>query len=77
MGGTVSAARLMTDLAQLGIRIEAHGDRLRYSPRSAVTPDLADRMKDHKGDLLAILRRESPGSGGESLFHRHVPHHHS
>ncbi len=51
----MSAARLMTDLAQLGIRIEAHGDRLRYSPRSALTPDLADRMKVHKAELLAIL----------------------
>lgn len=46
----------MNDLARLGIRIEAHGDRLRYSPRSAVTPDLADRMKAHKGELLALLR---------------------
>ena len=47
----------MTDLAQLGIRIEAHGDRLRYSPRSAVTPDLGQRMKAHKGELLAMLRQ--------------------
>ena len=54
----MSAAELMTDLARLGIRFEAHGDRLRYSPRSAVTPDLADRMKAHKGELLAILRRD-------------------
>lgn len=54
----MSAADLVTDLAQLGICIEAHGDRLRYSPRSAVTPDLADRMKAHKGELLAILRRD-------------------
>ena len=58
MGGTVNATDLITDLARLGIRIEVHGDRLRYSPRSAVTPDLADRMKDHKGELLAILRRD-------------------
>ena len=48
----------MTILARLGIRIEAHGDRLRYSPRSAVTPDLADRMKAHKAELLAILHRD-------------------
>ena len=48
----------MAYLARLGIRIEAHGDRLRYSPRSAVTPELADRMKAHKGELLAILRRD-------------------
>ena len=52
----MNAAQLMTDLARLGIRIEAHGDRLRYSPRSAVTPDLAQRMKTHKGELLEILQ---------------------
>ena len=45
----------MTDLARLGIHIESHGDRLRYSPRSAVTPELADRMKAHRAELLAIL----------------------
>jgi hypothetical protein len=60
----MSAAQLITDLARLGIRIKAHGDRLRYSPRSAVTPDLADRMKAHKGKLLAILRRD-PDSPAE------------
>jgi hypothetical protein len=48
----------MTDLVRLGIRIEALGDRLRYSPRSVVTPDLAERMKIHKGELLAVLRRD-------------------
>ena len=48
----------MADLVQMGIRLEAHGDRLRYSPRSAVTPNLANRMKAHKGELLAILRRD-------------------
>jgi TubC N-terminal docking domain len=73
MGGTVSAAQLLTELTQRGIRIEAHGDRLRYSPRSAVTPDLADKMKAHKGDLLTILRSKSTNLGacpacGERLW---------
>ena len=48
----------MTHLARLGIRIEAQDNRLRYFPRSAVTPDLADRMKAHKRELLAILRAD-------------------
>ncbi len=51
-------ASLMADLTQLGIRLEAQGDRLRDSPRSAVTPDLAQRMKAHKSELLTILRRD-------------------
>ena len=53
----------MADLARLGIRLEAHSDRLRYSPRSAVTPDLADRMKSHKTELMAILRPEARRTG--------------
>jgi hypothetical protein len=56
MGGDVIALRLMADLARLGIKLEADGDRLRYSPRSALTPDLAKLMKAHKSELLAMLR---------------------
>ena len=56
MGGNVSAAELMANLARLGIRLEADANRLLYWPRSAVTPDLAERVKAHKGELLAILR---------------------
>ena len=52
----MSAAKLMADLTRLRIRLEVHGDRLRYSPRTAVTPELANRMKAHKGELLAMLR---------------------
>ena len=51
----MSVAELFADLMRLNVRLEAHGDRLRYSPRSAVTPDLADLMKTHKDELLAIL----------------------
>ena len=61
----MSAAQVMTDLARLGIRIEADGDRLRYSPRSKVTPDLLERMKAHKGELMAILRSEAPPEDSE------------
>ena len=55
----MSAVDLITDLARLGIRLAAHGDRLRYSPRSAVTPGLNRRMKAHKSELLAILQPET------------------
>ncbi|MFQ5735054.1 MAG: hypothetical protein ACE5KM_24230 [Planctomycetaceae bacterium] len=46
----------MHDLTRAGIHLEAHGDRLRFHPRSAMTPDLIDRIKAHKNELLAILR---------------------
>jgi hypothetical protein len=52
----MSAAELLLDLDRLGIQLEADGERLRYFPRSALTPDLLARLKAHKADLLAMLR---------------------
>jgi hypothetical protein len=53
----MSAASLLLDLRRLGIRLEADGERLRYFPRSALTPDLLDQLKAHKADLLALIER--------------------
>lgn len=50
------AAELLMDLGRLGIRLEADGERLRYRPQSALTPDLLYRLKAHKAELLAMLR---------------------
>jgi len=35
---------LLAELARHGITLRAVGDRLRYRPRSAMTPGLADRL---------------------------------
>ena len=61
----MSAARLLTDLARLGIHLEVQGDDLRYRPQSAVTLDLVDRMKASKDELIAILRPEAASTGAE------------
>lgn len=55
----MSAAELLMDLGRLGIRLETKGKRLRYHPRSALTPDLLERLKAHKVELLTLLPRES------------------
>lgn len=60
MGRAVSAAPtpvavLLVELARRGIELRAAGDRLRYRPRSAMTPDLAARLEAHRADVLAIL----------------------
>ncbi len=55
----MSAAELRNDLAQRGIKLAVHGDMLRYSPRSAITPDLLERMSAHKEELLALVRNEA------------------
>jgi hypothetical protein len=51
----MSVTELMVDLRDRGIQLEAHGDRLRYSPKEAMTPELTERVKAHKPTLLAIL----------------------
>ena len=54
---------LLVELARRGIELRAVGDRLRYRPRSAMTPDLADRLAAHRGDLLAILAAADLAAG--------------
>lgn len=52
-------AELLLDLARCGIHLESDPDdpgALRYRPRARMTVELADRLKDHKGEVLAILR---------------------
>ena len=55
----MSAAELLMDLGRLGIRLETKGKRLRYHPRSALTPDLLERLKAHKVELLTLLLHAS------------------
>lgn len=48
--------QLLAELARLGVRLEADGERLRYAPRAALTPELAERLREHKPAVLAYLR---------------------
>lgn len=58
MGGTMTAYELLAALDRRGITIEAHDDRLRYAPRSAVTPELERLLRAHKEALLAHFAGE-------------------
>lgn len=48
-------AELVAVLTARGIELQAEGGRLRFRPREAMTPDLAERVKRHKPELLAML----------------------
>jgi hypothetical protein len=54
----MSVIEVMKDLTRFGIRLECHGEQLRFSPQSAVSPELRQRMTAHKGELLAILKTD-------------------
>ncbi len=54
----MNPAKLLDDLGRLGVQVWAEGDLLRYrSPRGALTPDLLERLRESKADLLGLLRR--------------------
>ena len=57
-----TAAELLNELGRRGVVVEARGDRLRYRPRSVVSPALADRIRSHKAELLSILTAERPAA---------------
>ena len=48
-------AALLAELTALGIELQAHGDRLRFRPKAAMTAALVARVKVHKLGLLALL----------------------
>ena len=50
------ASSLLVTLTDLGIQLKAHGNRLRYRPRSAVSPALVERMNAHKAELIEALQ---------------------
>jgi len=52
----MTAAVLLAELTQAGIELLADGDKLRYRPQSAMTPDLAERLGAHKAEILSLLQ---------------------
>ena len=57
---------LLRDLRSAGIKkIVPHGDRLKYCPKSAMPPELGQRVHAHKPDLMVAL------SNGSSLAESH------
>jgi thioesterase domain-containing protein len=52
----VSAAGLLSELRRRDIQVQAVGSELRCSaPAGALTPELREQLRRHKGDLLALL----------------------
>ena len=54
---TPDAASLLRELRDHGIELEIVGHRLRYRPKSAVTPELRERMAACQEGLLALIEQ--------------------
>ncbi len=51
----MSAPDILAELHRRGIELTAEGDRLRFRPQVAVTPELRAAMVEHKADLIRLL----------------------
>ena len=67
----MNAPELLAELNGRGVRLTSHGDRLAYdAPAGVMTPDLAERVKACKAELLAILAGSpEPVDGGQLETH--------
>ncbi len=52
----MTALALLDDLGTRGVRLTVDGGRLTFdAPAGTMTPELRERLKVHKGELVAIL----------------------
>ena len=57
-----ACAALLDELRNRGVRITVEGENLRCrGPKSALTPELCEKLRRHKADLLQIARADSWG----------------
>ncbi len=49
---------LLEELRGRGVELVTEGGQLRYRPTSSVTPELLDRLREHKPSLLKLLEWE-------------------
>jgi len=51
----VGPTEVLAELARRGVEVAVDGDRLRFRPQGAVTPDLRAALAEHKADLIRLL----------------------
>lgn len=62
----MKAEGLLHSLKSLGIELQAEGKRLRWrAPKGILVSELRDRIKNHKAELLALLRDKQVDSVSE------------
>lgn len=51
----MNALEILTKTEALGISLSAEGQHLRVRPKSLVTPDLIEKLRSHKQEILDLL----------------------
>jgi PAS domain-containing protein len=74
MGDRVSeVAELLAELTRRGVTLEPRGDSLAFHPRAKVTGELRERLQQHKGQILGLLRGEVGPSVSSVVLPTSVP----
>jgi TubC N-terminal docking domain len=59
MSGMSTGAELLDEVRARGVELQADGERILFRPAQAVPPELVERMRGHKQELLAQLAAEA------------------
>lgn len=58
-------SEILAEVGRQGVSLFSKGDRLRFWPKSALTPELLEELKRHKAEILAVLGEEPVRSASE------------
>ena len=51
----MTATEILTELERRGVHLELAGDKLRWRPKEAITPDLVEALRQSKAEIIAAL----------------------
>jgi len=49
----MTATEILSELERRGVHLEVAGDKLRWRPKEAVTPDLVEALKQSKAEIIS------------------------
>lgn len=65
----MKTVEFLSYLNHLGVTIWMEGDKLRYrSPQGVMTPDLLEQLKEHKEELIVLLREQADNFSSETDY---------
>ena len=53
----MTATEILYELERRGVHLEVAGDKVRWRPKEAVTPDLVEALRQRKAEILGLLSR--------------------
>jgi len=68
----MTATGILSELARRRVYLEVAGDKLRWRPKDALTPDLVEALKQRKAEILGLLSRAAVAPQTRQAVHARV-----